>query len=194
MKKIFIAIAIIVALLAAGMFALQKWGQSLNTYDNFTACLKQNNIVMFWASWCPECAKQKRIFERGSKKIPYFECSPNGQYNPQDKECSARLILSYPTWQFDEQYLATLPDSTWDTLVEQYESTREAIEANLAEWEESPLEMLTWETNFEKLQSINPQNWLTVYNQWRISGRRSLEEIALYGNCENALALDTIKN
>jgi len=44
-------------------------------YKNLTACLSENKVVMFGASWCPHCAEQKKLFGRSAKDMPYFECS-----------------------------------------------------------------------------------------------------------------------
>jgi uncharacterized membrane protein len=60
--------------------------------------LKQSGVRFFGASWCPHCADQKRIFGDAANRLPYIECSPEGQGTPQAPVCRAENIESYPTW------------------------------------------------------------------------------------------------
>ena len=148
-----IIIALIIGISAAAFYLS---GQELETYENFTACLHEKNVVMFGASWCPHCAEQKALFERGAKTIPYFECSPNGSASPQDEQCAIRNVSAYPTWQFDDAYLATLPANTWDTYAAAYDAQAS---------EENKVELLS---NFEKFTSLEIDG-RKVYNEGRFS-------------------------
>ncbi len=80
---------------------------SSGDYSNLTACLVEKKAVMFGASWCPHCAEQKKMFGQSAKNMPYFECSRG---NNQVQECTDRAITSYPTWQFNEEAIKTLPE------------------------------------------------------------------------------------
>jgi len=60
--------------------------------------LAQSGAKMYGAYWCPHCVEQKEIFGASANRLPYIECSPNGQNSPQASECRAARIESYPTW------------------------------------------------------------------------------------------------
>jgi uncharacterized membrane protein len=60
--------------------------------------LAQSGAKMYGAYWCPHCQQQKQIFGASASRLPYIECSPNGQNSPQASECRAAHIESYPTW------------------------------------------------------------------------------------------------
>ena len=53
---------------------------------------------MYGAYWCPHCQQQKEIFGTAANRLPYIECSPDGQNAPQAGECRDAHIQSYPTW------------------------------------------------------------------------------------------------
>jgi uncharacterized membrane protein len=53
---------------------------------------------MYGAYWCPHCQQQKEIFGASASRLPYIECSPDGQSAPQAGQCQAEHIQSYPTW------------------------------------------------------------------------------------------------
>ncbi len=178
-------------------------------YPKFTQCLNTNHVVMFGASWCPHCAAQKQLFGRSVKDMPYFECSKNGE---QVQECVDRSIMSYPTWQFQENTLSKLPKeaitnllnselekvrATSDGLRETYKNkpenikiiddadlkTKKLIGSDLPEFEK--LKKLTVLTETEKgLEEV------TVYTAGRISGERSLADIALYSGCNTEYQAD----
>lgn len=60
--------------------------------------LDRVGAVYYGASWCPSCQQQHRLFGRSSSRLPYVECSPQGQRGPIAFECVAAEINSYPTW------------------------------------------------------------------------------------------------
>jgi len=115
---------------------------------------------MFGASWCPACAQQKAMFERGVKNIPYFECSPDGQGEPQATECTERLITSYPVWQFDEAHLLKLPDELWSDFATVYDDY-----VNSADYPEDADKLPDTATNFEKFGAITADSGIPYYNQ-----------------------------
>ena len=60
--------------------------------------LTSQGANMYGAWWCPHCYSQKQLFgDEGAKIIPYVECATGG-VNPQEAECDAQGITSYPTW------------------------------------------------------------------------------------------------
>jgi len=60
--------------------------------------LARSGAKMYGAYWCPHCQEQKAYFGSSANRLPYIECSPNGQGAPQAAECKAAGINSYPTW------------------------------------------------------------------------------------------------
>src|SRR5262249_43959378 len=60
--------------------------------------LSQHNVKMYGAYWCPHCQEQKEMFGASASRVPYVECSPNGQGRPQATECRDAKIQMYPTW------------------------------------------------------------------------------------------------
>src|SRR5262249_12706256 len=60
--------------------------------------LSQSGAKMYGAYWCPHCLQQKSYFGASASRLPYIECTPNGQGGPQSAECKAAGIQSYPTW------------------------------------------------------------------------------------------------
>jgi uncharacterized membrane protein len=60
--------------------------------------LTQSGAKMYGAFWCPHCLQQKSYFGASAIRLPYIECTPNGQSGPQSPECKAAAIQSYPTW------------------------------------------------------------------------------------------------
>jgi uncharacterized membrane protein len=63
--------------------------------------LKQSGVRFFGAFWCPHCQDQKILFGSAASRLPYIECSPDGQGTPQAGVCRAENIESYPTWIID---------------------------------------------------------------------------------------------
>ena len=67
--------------------------------DGFAQCLSERGAVFYGAYWCPHCQKQKQLFGRSAKLLPYVECStPDG--NGQLPVCIEKEIKGYPTWIF----------------------------------------------------------------------------------------------
>jgi len=60
--------------------------------------LRTTGAKMYGAEWCPHCQQQKAMFGRSANRLPYIECSPEGQGGPVAKECRDAGIKSYPTW------------------------------------------------------------------------------------------------
>jgi len=60
--------------------------------------LAKSGAKMYGAYWCPHCQQQKEVFGGSASRLPYIECSPEGQNSPQAAECRDAHIMSYPTW------------------------------------------------------------------------------------------------
>ncbi|MFT4580996.1 MAG: putative membrane protein [Gammaproteobacteria bacterium] len=52
----------------------------------------------YGAYWCPHCQQQKLVFGSSASRLPYVECSPNGQKGPRATACLVQNIQNYPTW------------------------------------------------------------------------------------------------
>jgi thiol-disulfide isomerase/thioredoxin len=182
----------------------------VGSYDNLTQCLNKKQVVMFGASWCPHCAAQKQLFGRSVKDMPYFECSKDGE---QVKECNDRKIVSYPTWQFQEATLSTLPKEAITNLLNtELEKVRGTSKIYLQTFKEkadiikkikdfdAKTEKLISSdvSEFEKLKKLTSLSAdengvfqeVPVYNAGRISGERTLADIALYAGCSTEYQAD----
>jgi glutaredoxin len=67
--------------------------------------LAKSGAKMYGAFWCPHCKQQKLYFGASAGRLPYVECSPDGQNSPQSKECAAAGIQSYPTWVINSKHI-----------------------------------------------------------------------------------------
>ncbi len=65
--------------------------------------LSVTNAKFFGAYWCPHCQQQKLVFGSSAKRLPYIECSPNGQRGAPATQCLAESIRNYPTWIINER-------------------------------------------------------------------------------------------
>jgi len=203
MKKIFLIVS--VSLLVASCTTTNK------DYPNLTACLQKNQAVMFGASWCPHCAKQKKMFGKSVKDMPYFECAVG---DGQAKECSDRDIMSYPTWQFPEATIKALPKEALTNLFDAElakvrsitDMYRDAVKAKKPELLKV-VETFKQKTDklvgsdiyeYEKLIKLTvlsdgPNETLVerpVYLAGRVAGERPLSEIALYTGCSTEYQAD----
>jgi uncharacterized membrane protein len=67
--------------------------------------LAKSGAKMYGAFWCPHCKQQKSYFGASAERLPYVECSPDGQNAPQAKECADAGIKSYPTWVINGKHI-----------------------------------------------------------------------------------------
>lgn len=66
--------------------------------------LSKKGMVMYGASWCGHCKKQKEAFGDAVKYIDYVECDAATSGSNPD-ECTAKKVEGYPTWIYqDKQY------------------------------------------------------------------------------------------
>lgn len=196
MKKILIA--------ASACFLLASCGSTNKDYSNLTACLQKNQAVMFGASWCPHCAAQKKMFGKSVKDMPYFECAVG---SGQAKECSDRNIMSYPTWQFPDVTIKSLPKeaitnlfnseltkvrSTTDIYADAVKKNKPELLKDVEAFKQKTEKLVASNIpEYEKLVKLTvltdgPNETLTerpVYVAGRVTGERPLSEIALYAGC-----------
>ncbi len=68
--------------------------------EALAACLTEKGAKMYGAYWCGHCADQKKMFGAAFAKVPYVECSVEGQPQEQTQACKDAGVSSYPTWVF----------------------------------------------------------------------------------------------
>ena len=73
--------------------------------DALANCLADKGIKEYGAFWCPNCAKQEKMFEDSYDIIMdmgvYVECDARGD-NEQSALCIEKGIKGYPTWEFQD--------------------------------------------------------------------------------------------
>ena len=93
--------AIVLAALIGVVFAAQS-GLLTPPEDARLAALathlKQRGAKFYGASWCRNCADQKRLFGRAAERLPYVECSPGGPKSTMAFVCASAGVTAYPTW------------------------------------------------------------------------------------------------
>lgn len=67
--------------------------------------LHASGAKFYGAYWCPHCQQQKSAFGASARRLPYVECSPNGQSSAPATACISADIKNYPTWIFGKQRL-----------------------------------------------------------------------------------------
>ena len=115
MKKIdyFILFAALLFLFIAGCTSSQYSKKAL---EDLSTCLASKEVVEYGAFWCPNCAKQEKMFGKAFSIIKekiYVECDPrcdvpdieNLPVACRDKLgnpelCIEKKIAGYPTWDF----------------------------------------------------------------------------------------------
>ena len=107
-KKIVGGMVVLAALLLVGMILYRQQ----HRYDSFAQCLKQRNVLMYGAYWCPHCAEQKEKFGASFKYAPYVECGVPGDTRAESQTCKDAGVKHFPTWQFPptgERFEGQLP-------------------------------------------------------------------------------------
>ena len=98
-KKALIWIVGVILVLSGGIFML-FWGATRPApLDNFAKCIKDSGTKLYATFWCPVCAKQKAMFGRSKRFLPYIECSTPDRKG-QTENCKTAGIKAYPTWEF----------------------------------------------------------------------------------------------
>ena len=97
-------------LLAIATFALLLSDSAgvVNASAGLASCLGEKGFLFYGASWCPYCARQKKMFGSDAKNLPYVECSadrvPHGKGT---QVCDSKGIDVFPTWQTPDGLLYT---------------------------------------------------------------------------------------
>ena len=98
-KTIIIVVVLLIIGLSAALWL--KSSSQPGELDAFVGCLKEKGAVFYGTFWCPHCQKQKELFGKSAKRLPYVECStPDGR--GQSAICKDKKIESYPTWEFKD--------------------------------------------------------------------------------------------
>ncbi|MEK6933181.1 MAG: thioredoxin family protein [Nanoarchaeota archaeon] len=102
MKKLYLILLLIMILMIAGCSPIKHTKESLDSLSN---CLADKNVKEYGAFWCPNCAKQQKMFGSSYDTIKerqvYVECDPRGE-NPQPELCLEKNVLKYPDWEFSD--------------------------------------------------------------------------------------------
>ena len=95
LRKVIIGVVIAVAL---GATYYVGYHRRVHEHDNFARCLKQHDVKMYGAYWCPHCAEQKALFQASFEYVPHsgrhFE-NPAGLFRRRDKTLSHLAISSH---------------------------------------------------------------------------------------------------
>ena len=76
----------------------------------FAKFLRENNIVMYSAYWCPHCHDQKQLFGKEAvKELKIVECANDGKDN-QYELCQKKGISGFPSWEINEEIYAGTRD------------------------------------------------------------------------------------
>ena len=93
------------ALMIVGFLALHYEGvfdPAAGPEDPYVHALAEHltdvDAKFYGAYWCPHCQQQKLEFGASASRLPYIECSPNGQRGAPATSCLADNIRNYPTW------------------------------------------------------------------------------------------------
>ena len=67
----------------------------------FAKFLREKNIVMYSAYWCPHCHDQKQLFGKEAvKELKVVECAKDGKDNNY-KLCQTKGIEGFPSWEIN---------------------------------------------------------------------------------------------
>jgi thiol-disulfide isomerase/thioredoxin len=98
-KKTYLWVAVIIVIVALGLWGLLALNQQSTKLDSFASCIQEKGATFYGAFWCPHCQAQKALFKRSSRLLPYVECSEKDG-RTQTQACTEKNISTYPTWQF----------------------------------------------------------------------------------------------
>ncbi|MAE13248.1 hypothetical protein CMO92_01670, partial [Candidatus Woesearchaeota archaeon] len=87
-KKFFISGAVVVLILAVGIYAV-KQSKAPGHYDNLAKCMTEKGVVVYGAEWCKYTAEQKTNFGKSFEYVTYKDYSENS------------AVKITPTWVID---------------------------------------------------------------------------------------------
>ncbi|HLC55938.1 MAG TPA: hypothetical protein VJJ23_01765 [Candidatus Nanoarchaeia archaeon] len=101
-RQIIIVLLVIFTLFLASCSSTKYTKESL---DKLANCLADKNVKEYGAFWCPNCAKQQKMFGSSydiiKKRRVYVECDPRGE-DPQSQLCLTKNVQKYPDWEFPD--------------------------------------------------------------------------------------------
>ena len=70
---------------------------------DFAKYLRENNIVMYSAYWCPHCNDQKQLFgKKAVEELIVVECAKDAKNNQYDL-CQKKEIEGFPSWEINNK-------------------------------------------------------------------------------------------
>ena len=76
----------------------------------FAKFLKENNIIMYSAYWCPHCHDQKQLFGKEAvKELAVVECAEDGKNNDYEL-CQSKGISGFPSWEINGEIISGTRD------------------------------------------------------------------------------------
>ncbi|MAG47386.1 hypothetical protein CL617_02175 [archaeon] len=102
MKKILVGLFVLFTIFLVGCSGVKHTQESVDVLAN---CLADKNVKEYGAFWCPNCAKQQKMFGPSYSIIKernvYVECDPRGDHQ-QANLCLEKEIQRYPHWEFPD--------------------------------------------------------------------------------------------
>lgn len=97
-KSLYILLAAIVII---PIILINVLAKAPGQYDALAQCISDSGAKFYGAFWCPHCQKQKTMFGKSAKLLPYVECS-TADGKSQNDVCKEAGIQGYPTWVFTD--------------------------------------------------------------------------------------------
>ena len=87
----------------------------------FAKFLRENNIIMYSAYWCPHCHDQKQLFGKTAvQELIVIECAQDGKDN-QYKLCKEKQIEGFPSWEINGKIYSGVKDLNDLAIITGYE-------------------------------------------------------------------------
>jgi hypothetical protein len=97
MNRFFYGIlALLVLLVVVAIYSYMAGSTPKANAEALASCLRDKNITMYGAYWCPHCQNQKKSFGASWSMVPYIECTQETQ------RCLDQKVEGYPTWIFPD--------------------------------------------------------------------------------------------
>jgi len=72
----------------------------------FAKFLRENNVVMYSAYWCPHCHDQKQLFgKEAAEELKIVECAKDGKDNNYEL-CQTKGISGFPSWEINKEIIS----------------------------------------------------------------------------------------
>ena len=87
----------------------------------FAQFLRENNIAMYSAYWCPHCHDQKQLFgKQAFKELTVIECAKDGK-DSQHELCEAKGIDGFPSWEINGEIYSGIKNLNDLAIMTEYE-------------------------------------------------------------------------